>query len=149
MSEETEKTNELVGYLAYARALTEDQWQDEFHNGFLWKAFEREIDALWKRPPMSSAAKRLCLDLPGDSDVATLHNVSMSSDKCWLFITFEYGVWSEPYTSSNAEERVETSDDGERDFYLFDISMVLDIDADLHVSSELVDICAQSSEAKC
>jgi hypothetical protein len=143
----------MAGYLKYARALTADQWQAEWQSGFIWQALERVRETFWQHELVSSIGERLCLEFPGDFDMASpiLHNVSINELRCSLFISFQYGVFSQRYShrrgSSDADEPVETSDDGEQDYYLFDVSVMLHIDDERHVSSELVDICSQSSEA--
>jgi hypothetical protein len=143
----------MSGYLAYARALTADQWQDELVSDFIWQAVERVRETFWQREPMSSIGQRLCLELPGDFDMASpiLENVSVDELRCSLFISFQYGAFSKPYSahlrnSTAAEEPVETSVDLESDYYLFDVSVMLHIDDELHVCTEITDVCAQTPD---
>jgi hypothetical protein len=138
----------MAGYLKFARALTIDQWQAESQKGFLLKFLDNVQDTFWKREPMSSIGERLRLELPGDSDMCSLHNVSISEDRCSLFFSFEYGVFTERYARLDEldEEPVERSVDGEQGYYLLDVSLMLHIDDELVVSSEVLDICSQTSD---
>jgi hypothetical protein len=139
----------MSGYLTYAKTLTLHQWREEIF-GRLWKQIEREIDLMACLDPVLSIARELELDLPGDADIWDVHNVTISKDSCSVFMSFEYGVFTYPDVRRPATnvgpEPVETNVAGDRYYYLFDVSVVFQINDNADVSIEILDICAQAPE---
>jgi hypothetical protein len=139
----------MSGYLTFAKTLTLQQWRKEIF-GRLWEQIEREIDLVACLDPMLSIARELELDLPGNDDIWDVHNVTISEDSCSVFVSFEYRVSTYPYVRRPATnvgpEPVETNVAGDRYYYLFDVSVMFQINNNADVSMEILDICAQAPE---
>ena len=140
----------MPGYLKYARGLTFEQWREAFlTDGPLSRAIIREMDSFPEREPMRSFVDGLSLELPANPDGWDIHNVSISDASCSLFVSFEYGAFSEKFSGGAiaGAEPVETDVAGDQDYYLFDVSAVFHVNDDGNVvSSEILDVCAQTHD---
>jgi len=154
----------MSGYIEYANQLTLDQWREEIWGndllgGPIFKAFEREVNSFRHRDPMRSLLERLYIESEGaNADPYCrwiTHGVSVS-DACYFPTTIFFYFYTERYAGHLAAEtlpplehddvREELEDGGDRETYLLRVEAVLLINNDGEISSEIVEICAETDD---